>query len=422
MRKEINAFLFLLIFAVFLFRILLTNTIYDGIYIENISLGGLTIEEAQKKLQAYEQQLLIQNKLELCIGEYQEDVSYEQLGVQYEFSNILEKAYQWGRDQNWMESYLTICSLKKKPVIFPLKISYNEDNIYLLLKELQKNFSQKPKDAIIQRNHGRFNVIKEKKGKKLNITQTAHCIKNALTMGNIKRIEVQIEEWQPQYTKTQLEQIQYLLGSFVTSFSEDKVMRNHNIQQASKQINGILIHPGEIFSTKKVLGEITKENGYVEAPVIIKGNLIKDVGGGICQVVTTLYNAVLFSELEIIERKNHSLPVGYVPLGQDAAFATTWLDFKFQNNTEGLLYIESFTDKNELYVNIYGTIPKEKDRRIEFISKIEEPPLSIITKDKQIKEESKDLYVRLYKRVYNKDQLIEEKVINESYYKMKSTS
>ena len=136
MRKEINAFLFLLIFAVFLFRILLTNTIYDGIYIENISLGGLTIEEAQKKLQAYEQQLLIQKKLELCIGEYQEDVSYEQLGVQYEFSNIPEKAYQWGRDKNWMESYLTICSLKKKPVIFPLKISYDEDNIYILLKEL----------------------------------------------------------------------------------------------------------------------------------------------------------------------------------------------------------------------------------------------------------------------------------------------
>ena len=415
MWKEVGAFIFLLVWGSFIIPTLTSNTFYEGIYIEEVNVGGLTLQEAQEKVERYVQQLLVEKQLELYQGERKEFVSYKELGVEYLFFQTLEQAYALGRNKNWIESYFITCVLKKKPVVFSLTLSYDSNHIYSLLKKLQNNFSQKPKDAIIQRNHKEFTVIKEETGKVLDIHKTAEQIQKALERQSTGSIQVELMDWQPEYTKEQLEQVQYVLGSFCTFFNSFQEMRNQNIQQAAQKIHGTLLKPGDIFSAQEVLGEITKENGYVDAPVIVNGQMVPDIGGGICQVVTTVYNAVLFSELDVLERKNHSLPVSYVPLGRDAAFATGWLDFKFKNNTVGILYMECSVDKSELCVTIYGTKPKEKDRRVEFISQVEE-----IEKNQDV--ESEALHVKLYKRTYNKDQIVEEKLVNISRYKPKPAS
>lgn len=410
MRKELILLIFLLVWGSWIIYTVNQDIIYPGIYVEDIALGGLTLQEAQKKLQDYERKLLQENALTLYYGEEKVTVTYQEIGVTYDRISALQRAYQVGRTRDWLENYLVICSLKKKPKVFPLKISNSEENIYSLLEKMKNNFEQKPKDAIIQRNQQQFIVTEEIIGRRLNIPKTAEKIQQKVKQRQGGMLEVVLEDWVPKYIGDQLKQIQYPIGSFTTYFDSEEIMRTANIQKAAQSINGVILGPEELFSAQKSLGEITKEQGYVDAPIILNGELIPGVGGGVCQVTTTLYNAVLLSELHVVERKNHSLPVRYVPLGRDAAYATGWLDFKFKNNTQGPLYVESIVKENELQVTIYGTIQKDTTRKIELMSRIEEG------------ENTEYLSVKLYKQVYEKDQLIEEILVNTSHYKPKPSS
>jgi vancomycin resistance protein YoaR len=112
--------------------------------------------------------------------------------------------------------------------------------------------------------------------------------------------------------------------------------------------------PGETFDYSKIIEQTEAQFGYKEAPVILNGKLVPGIGGGICQVSTTLYNAVLRSGLEIVERRNHSLPVSYVTLGQDATFASGYINFKFRNNTDSYLLIRTITTDQDVTVKLFG--------------------------------------------------------------------
>lgn len=150
-----------------------------------------------------------------------------------------------------------------------------------------------------------------------------------------------------------------ILATFKTYFSTEGQYnkdRNENLRLASEAINGIILAPGDVFSFNKVLGERTEEKGYKPAKIFSGGRVIDSVGGGICQVSSTLYNAVLRADLAVIERHNHSFLVSYLAGGYDAAVAYGSLDFQFKNSTNWPIKIESrMTSSNELVVTILGT-------------------------------------------------------------------
>ena len=106
-----------------------------------------------------------------------------------------------------------------------------------------------------------------------------------------------------------------VLGSYTTNFDASNANRTHNIELASTKISGTLVKPGEVFSFNDVVGERTAEAGYDDAPVIIDGKLVPGIGGGICQVSSTLFNTALLSGMNIIERTPHFEPVSYIPAG-----------------------------------------------------------------------------------------------------------
>lgn len=150
-----------------------------------------------------------------------------------------------------------------------------------------------------------------------------------------------------------------VLAASTTKFStstQNNYNRGINIKVAASKINGIILGPGEEFSFNKVVGPRTVENGYQVAKEYFRGKIIDGIGGGVCQVSTTLYNAVLFSDLETVFRKNHMFTVGYVPLGRDAAVSYNDLDFKFKNNSNWPIKIESTVSKNNrITFKIFGT-------------------------------------------------------------------
>ena len=131
-----------------------------------------------------------------------------------------------------------------------------------------------------------------------------------------------------------------LLGTFSTSLTSSNANRIKNVNSASNYIDGTVLYPGEEFSTHDVIAPFTAERGYAEAANYVNGEIVDGMGGGVCQVSTTLYNAVLRAELEVTERAPHSMTVSYVKLSEDAAIAGTWKDLKFRNSSQYPIYIE----------------------------------------------------------------------------------
>ncbi|MCL2352712.1 MAG: VanW family protein [Firmicutes bacterium] len=135
-----------------------------------------------------------------------------------------------------------------------------------------------------------------------------------------------------------------LIGSYETKFGLGAKARNANIALAAKAVDGAVVPPGETFSYNETLGPTTKANGFRRAQIFIKGKKEYGYGGGVCQVSSTLYNAVEEAGLEVIERHSHSLPVDYVPKGKDAATSYGGIDFKFVNSLERPVRIDSYIE------------------------------------------------------------------------------
>lgn len=157
----------------------------------------------------------------------------------------------------------------------------------------------------------------------------------------------------------QAEGIERKIIQFSTQLGASGPGRVHNITAAANAVDGMILKPGDEFNYAEVVEKAQQKYGFKEAPVIVSGKLVPGIGGGICQVSSTLYNAVLLTGLEVTERRNHSLPVNYLPKGQDATFAEGYLNFRFRNNTGKHLLIQAEVIGRTLTLKFFGTFPKD---------------------------------------------------------------
>ena len=145
------------------------------------------------------------------------------------------------------------------------------------------------------------------------------------------------------------------LASYSSTYSTSAANRAFNVSRAANSVNGTILLPGDTFSYNQAIGNPSLANGYKIAPTYASGKTSEGAGGGVCQVSSTLYSAVLYADLEIVERRSHSLIVGYVPKGQDATVAYGALDFKFKNNTNNPVKINASAVGGKCVVSIVGT-------------------------------------------------------------------
>ncbi len=180
------------------------------------------------------------------------------------------------------------------------------------------------------------------------------------------RVTVELLPVQASVTEAELRERYALLSTFTTSFKGSTLGRKNrvnNMALAVSRINGVVLAPGEEFSMNGTILDRTKENGYYLAPAIRNGTYEKEYGGGVCQVSSTLFNAVMMADLTITERHHHSWPMTYVPIGRDATIATGYKDFRFVNDTEGELVIFAHMDKKAktVTVRLYGIHSQDFD-------------------------------------------------------------
>ncbi|QMV41640.1 VanW family protein [Cohnella cholangitidis] len=199
-------------------------------------------------------------------------------------------------------------------------------------------------------------------------------------------LKASVIETAPEVTLAELKEegIDRKIVEFSTSFETSGEGRSHNVTVAAKALNDTLLMPDEIFEYGKIVAKAEQEYGYKEAPVILKGKLTPGVGGGICQVSSTLYNAALLTGLDIVERRNHSLVVHYLPKGLDATFASGYVNFKFRNSTGKQLLIRTVVKDKTVTVKLFGTMPGNVSYKTETAQLKVNPPKTVYVADNKV--------------------------------------
>lgn len=189
----------------------------------------------------------------------------------------------------------------------------------------------KKRDARAYFRGGSIVTVREIPSKKPDFDQLSIRLEEASRNRNWS-VEIPLATGNQRVPDSELNRITHVLSEFSTKFAASNAPRVNNIRIASDKLNGVIIMPGERISFNEVVGRRTREAGFQMAGAFINGRLDEDIGGGICQVSSTLYNAVLLADMKIVRRQNHSMPVPYLPIGRDAAVAYPSIDLIFENN------------------------------------------------------------------------------------------
>ena len=352
--------------AAFLF----TDNIYNGVVVGTIPVGGLSVDEAKDAIIASFKETITKPIITLSNQNETWSIPSQDIEISINADDLAKQAYQVGRRGNIInmlkERYLAV----NGGYTVPFTQNYNYDKLHALLITIAKSVDRAPKNASIVYNNNVINIIPEEWGQQVDLPTSLADITSKLNRGIPFSSELTVTKQPPSIVSQDFTDIDNLIAVYTTEFNPNNTNRFQNVAIASESINKILIRPGTTFSFNKSVGLRLPEYGYKEAPVLVDGKLLLDWGGGVCQVSTTLYNAVLLADMEIIERTSHFIPPSYVPLGQDAAVADNLLDFRFKNISPYNIYIISETINNQITVSIFGKrVANAAEIRIEATSK-----------------------------------------------------
>ena len=383
-----------------------SHLIYNDIKIADIDIGGKTKEEARSIIKSKYIDAVINKKLYVTVDDKIYSEYNSNLIKGNDMDNVIDEAFNFGKDLNAFEKHRLIRMGSKKT--FSLNFNCDYEIVNAFTKNIEKEVNKEPVNAsIAMKTEGAIKIDAEINGYKLEKEKLDKYISDKInTSANMNiHIDAPVQKIDASVTQTKLSLINSCIASFSTSFQSSSYMRSNNIDISVKAINGRLLFPGETFSFNDMLGERTKERGYMEAPVIINNKVESGIGGGICQVSSTLYNAILKSGIQDIRRTNHSLPSSYVELGLDATVDWQNIDFKFINTLDYPMYIEMYTKSKNLYINIYSNSDLNKRKYI-------------IEND--VNEYNNTYNVKVTRKTYESGNLINSELISDDIYTLGS--
>ena len=349
--------------------------IVTGIYAQDIDLSGLTETEAKAAIEDYvatfgDAQITLHAPEE---GEF--TASAADFGLKWGNHEILDEAVSFGRDGDVLQCYKELRDLEYTNKVYPVSFDFDKDKIRSLIEENAKQYDQEAVNATLQKTESGFEVTEGQTGRVIDRDGTTDAVYDYLTTewtGGACDLDMQVEVSEPQGTVEDLEKVKDVLGTFTTSFSTSGNARSANVANGCRLLSGITLYPGDEISTLETITPFSEENGYYMAASYLNGQVVDSLGGGICQVSTTLYNAVLQAELEVTERYNHSMIVTYVDPSADAAIAeSSGKDFKFKNNLEYPIYIDGYTTpEKQITFTIYGVETRDSGREVIYESEV----------------------------------------------------
>ena len=347
--------------------------IESGIYVNDINLAGMTVSEAKKTVQDYVDSLA-DTEIVLHAGEGQVIVlTAADCGLKWNNPEIIDEAACLGKDGNIVQCYKALKDLEYENKVYEVTYDFDKNAIKSLVEEQGAQYNQDAVDAVMTRVDDAFQITEGQTGVAIDPAASADAAYDYLVNnwnGDACDVDLVVAVQEPRGSVEELSKVTDVLGTFTTSYSTSGSSRSANVSNGANLINGCLLYPGDEFSAYEAVAPFTEANGYYMAGSYLNGQVVDSLGGGICQVSTTLYNAVLRAELEVTERYNHSMIVTYVDPSADAAIAeSSGKDFKFVNNTEYPIYIEGFTTPDkQITFTIYGVETRESNREVVYES------------------------------------------------------
>ena len=408
------------------------DTLKTGIFAGDIELSGMTSEEASAAVESYVEGLR-EVEITLLSAEGQElSATAGEMGVFWSNPELVEEAMEIGTTGNVIERYKILKDLEHENKVYEIALDFDLQAISDFLTEKGTKLDREAVDTSLKRVNGTFEIVEGVTGFKMDVEASIDSVYDYLTSQWDHKpcsIELVVAVDEPRGSAEELAQVQDVLGSFTTAYRSSGQSRSANIQNGCELINGTTLYPGEEFSTYEAVAPFTQTNGYYMAGSYLNGKVVDSLGGGICQVSTTLYDAVLYAELEVTERHNHSMIVSYVDPSADAAIAeSSGKDFCFINNTEYPIYIEGIIDNKTITFNIYGKETRPSNRKVRYESEILEvinPPADMIYPDPShpigyiVKESAHIGYkAKLWKIVTEDGAEVSRTQVNSSNYKM----
>ncbi|MGN0484680.1 MAG: VanW family protein [Lachnospiraceae bacterium] len=347
------------------------GVITEHISIGNVDVSNMKLKEAHEAVKASVDKIRKQ-KFTIQAGEKTLQATAEELGVVWENEDVVQKAERYAKTGNLFTRYKEERKLEKNGKTFPLSYTVDATVAKQYLTKQQEVVNQDPVDGSLSRVNGTFQITEGKNGIALNVNASLKKLQHFFDNWDGKTGQIQLisDVKKPKGNKQTLEQVTDVLGTYTTDYSSSAAGRKTNVQNGTSKINGALLYPGESFSVYEAVSPFDAEHGYALAGSYENGTTVETYGGGICQVSTTLYNAVIRAELEVTERFNHSLIVHYVKPSEDAAIAGTYKDLKFKNNLDTPVYIEGAADGANVRFTIYGHETRPANREVSFESEI----------------------------------------------------
>ncbi len=353
--------------------ILKRATMLDGVTVNGVSVGGMTLDEAKAAIQ---QSLDAQKKdlrVTVTLGDAKDVFSADSIQTTDNLDEMLTEAFNLVREDKGFEAVTAeVNEIKANGRDFPVRIAFREDALRSAVDAFAEAHETKPVNASVGYNkeENKIDFTPDVVGRSVDREALVTALLDAKSGDTI---EAPAAETHAEITLADVQQQYVLRSSFTTKFSKSIDNRKFNICKGAGMITGTILHPGDTFSANGTLGTRKKENGWKVATAYVQGTHEKQYGGGVCQLSSTLYNAAVLADMNIVDRKNHSMPVDYVDKGRDATINSVGnlIDFKFQNSSKSDIIIIAYVDNTDykkagtLTMEIWG-IPISEDSNGEY--------------------------------------------------------
>ena len=348
--------------------------IAEGISVGNVYVGGMTVAEARTLLEETYDETRNATITVLWDGVSIES-SLKQLGLTWGLDEVLETAAKMGHRGSLIQRYKDQKDLRTGLLHLEIVNYLDPGSVAAFVEdEVAWEYDIKAVSATLERTGSSFSVTPHQTGRVTDQPATAAAIQEAFLNSSGEAhitVEAVIEDSQPKFTTESLSAVQNVLGKATTQYRGDTAERTDrctNVEVATEYINGTLLAPGESVSTSDLMKERIYDNGYRTGGQFVNNQVEDAIGGGVCQVSSTLYNALLKAEMQIDVRRPHSMLVPYVDPSKDAAIATGSKDLVFTNNQEYPVYLAGYTDGYYVTFEIYGKETRPANRKVVYES------------------------------------------------------
>lgn len=375
-----------------------------GTTLEGIALNSLTRKEAKTLIEETSQEKILASTINLTFQQKTWQIRPEEINLSVNSQSILEAAYATGHTGSFLNRLADNIRCAINGNRLELRATFDDSVLEDRLQAIAQEIAQNPASATCYiDSKGQVIHTPAKKGIKLDTIKLYDQIAEKLQRLELKRIiEIEPEVTLPAILDEDVAPINSIIGSYTTHFYPGDTNRNQNIRIASMALNQVIVQPGQVLSFNDTVGHRDAASGYQNAPVIIEGQIKDDVGGGVCQVSSTLYNAILLAGMTPVERTSHFYPSSYVPAGRDATVADWVVDFKFRNPYKHCICILTSCYSDSVNVYILGC---QED--------LEGKTFSLET---EIKSSTPPPVVTLYRHTYQNGTLINTEKLHTDQY------